>query len=135
MTATHMTEDQAVNLVRNALLASGHEMGKDGDHWPVIKATAFSIMKDYEDWKISQNVFAEVKQHYKDMVGELQELAKRCPEESKPKVNAIITDLLELYGACFTPIDRHDLHVTDEDYAPHIRRAEEIIKALEEDNG
>ena len=34
-----MTDDQAVNLVRNSLLVAGQEMGHDGDHWPVIKST------------------------------------------------------------------------------------------------
>ena len=40
-----------VSLVRNALLVAGHEMGANGDHWPVIKSTIHSIMKDWEDLK------------------------------------------------------------------------------------
>lgn len=135
MTANHMSEAQAVNLVRNALLAAGVEMGKDGDHWPVIKATATSIMRDYENWCIEKNVFDEAKKHYKDMIMELQALSKNCTPESKPAINSAIAELLELYSACFTEVDVHNITITEEDDAPHIRRAEVIIKTLEDANG
>jgi hypothetical protein len=135
MATQGMTEGQAVNLVRNALLAAGHEMGEGGDHWPVIKATIQSIMKDYEDWQIEQNVFAEVKKHYRAMINELEVLSKNCPAESKAKVEELVTNLLDLHNACFTPMERKHLHISEKDFAPHLRRADAIIKTLEDDNG
>ena len=135
MAAQGMTEGQAVNLVRNALLAAGHEMGEDGDHWPVIKATIQSIMKDYEDWQIEQNVFAEVKKHYRAMIAELENLSKNCPAESKSKVEELVANLLDLHHACFSPVDRKHLYVAREHYVPHVKRAKAIIDTLEEDNG
>ncbi|MGE3624190.1 MAG: hypothetical protein AB7H77_10030 [Bdellovibrionales bacterium] len=135
MAATEMTEEQKVFILRNALLVAGEEMGRDGDHWPVIKSTVHSIMKDYEDWKTEQNVFAEIKSHYQGMIADLQKLADECSKDSKPKVLSTIATLLELYSACFTPIDNSEIHITKEDMAPHILRADAIIKTMESDNG
>jgi len=50
-TTKPMPEEQMVHLMRNALLVAGHEMGADGDHWPVVKATIHSLMKDWEDFE------------------------------------------------------------------------------------
>ena len=129
-----MTEAQAVDLVRNALVVAGHELGKDGDHWPVIKSTVHSIMRDYEEWEVGKNTFAEVRKHYREMITELRDLSEKCPEESKAQVNALVADLLQLYTACFTPVDRNYLQITEEEFPPHVKRAAAIIDTLEEDD-
>ena len=63
-----MTEEKMVTLVRNALLAAGHEMGKNGDHWPVIKSTIEKVMKDWENLKIERDITAELKEKFGDTV-------------------------------------------------------------------
>ena len=71
-TTKPMPEEQMVHLVRNALLVAGHEMGKDGDHWPVVKSTIHSLMKDWEDLKVERNVHAELKKHVYAQLDEME---------------------------------------------------------------
>jgi hypothetical protein len=129
-----MTEEQAVNLVRNALLVAGQEMGAEGDHWPVIKSTVHGIMKDFENLKVERNVFAEYKKHYEDMIRQMQTLCSNSPEDIKPVIRESIFELIEIYNATFSPINDEVGHVGEEARPLHLKRAELIVKSLEEEN-
>jgi len=126
-----MTEAQAVNLVRNALIVAGQEMGAEGDHWPVIKSTVLSIMKDWEDLQVERNISAEVKQHYGEMISGLEKDLELCPPEARPEAERVIKKMREHYQARFSPMDMTMFVVCDADIPIHIKRAETIIKTLE----
>ena len=125
-----MTEEQMVGLVRNALLVAGMEMGAEGDHWPVIKDTIFSIMRDWEDLKTERCVSAAVKEHYEKLLKELETIRAGSPEQLKKEIDAALIDLRALYSACFAPVN--DLYFSDADEEPpsHIKRAKVIIDSL-----
>jgi len=134
MAAKQMTEAQMVNLVRNALLVAGTEMGETGDHWPVIKSTVHNIMKDYEDLKIERNVFEEIKKYYESMMQELHALGDQSPPEVKREIEITLKSLTELYDASFTSAHEHNMYIDPEQLPMHIKRAIAITKTLENDN-
>jgi hypothetical protein len=132
---THMSEEQAVNLVRNALLVAGAEMGTDGDHWPVIKSTVYSVVKDYEDLKIERNVSEELKKYYGGIIENVQKNLHLCPLHQQDEVRKILQEMKDIYQARFEePVDQTMFVVCDADKPIHIQRMQEIIKTLESEN-
>lgn len=129
-----VTEDQMINLVRNALLVAGEEMGAEGDHWPVIKSTIHDIMKDYEDLKIEQNVHQELKIQLTALLNEMDENLKTCPADIKPAVEEKLKQLHELHDAYFSSIDKTSLRLSDDEKPVYLKRAEILIDTLEDDN-
>jgi hypothetical protein len=107
-------------------------MRPDGDHWPVIKATATSIMKDYEDWKIEHNVLDEVKTHFQSMIRELQALRDESPAKVRKEIDGTIISMLELYNASFSPVHEHDMYIDENNMPLHMKRAKNIVKLLED---
>jgi thiamine pyrophosphate-dependent acetolactate synthase large subunit-like protein len=130
-----MTEAQAVNLVRNALLVAGQEMGREGDHWPVIKSTVLQIMKDHENLQIERNVSVELEKHCRDVLKEMEKSIEHCPLEMLNEAKAAMKDLWEMHNAYFQPIDHTMFVVCDDDIPIHIKRAETIISTLGGDHG
>ena len=136
MTAKISTEEQMVGLVRNALLVAGHEMGDEGDHWPVINSTIASIMKDLEALQTELNVSAEIKIHFGEIIRKLEEGLHLCEAELRPEAEKLVKNLREIYEARFAPMDMTTIEVpADMEIPVHIKRAEAIIKTLEDENG
>ncbi len=134
MTAKQMSEEQMVNLVRNALMVAGTEMGAEGDHWPVIKSTVYNIMKDWEDLKIEQRVHDEIGAQISIALKDLEKSVKECPAEIKPEMDKMMQELSDLYDAEFTPTDESKIIASADEMPLHIKRAKEIIKTLEGDD-
>jgi cobalamin biosynthesis Co2+ chelatase CbiK len=132
---SEMTEAQMVNLVRNSLVVAGHEMGEDGDHWPVIKATVHSIMKDWENLQIERNVLSEFKTQYEHIMKELREIRAEAPDAAKKEIDSMLVDLQQIYDASFAAVYERDTYIDEDDIPPHMQRAEAIIETLEADNG
>ena len=125
------SEEQVINLVRNALLVAGQEMG-DGDQWPVIKDTLYKVMKDYEDLKIERNVQAELKKHVYEQLNEMDRILMTCSEGERIDAAPKVRELREIYDAYFSPTDKSKLSLNDEDTPIHIKRAENLILSLED---
>jgi hypothetical protein len=130
MATKEMTEEQAVNLLRNSLLVAGHEMGAAGDHWPVIKATVHDLMKDQENYRIEQNVMAEARHQYEGAIRELEALCETSPEAAKVEIRAAVKELRELCAATFEPVDNKNVYLNIEDLPPHLKTAKAIIDTL-----
>jgi predicted exporter len=130
----NLSEGQAVNLVRNALLVAGHEMGEDGDHWPVIKSTIHQMMQDYEQLKIERNVDDELKVHLGEQLAIMESRVKECPVEIRAQQMRLLREMREVYEAYFASIDEDQIVVMEDDVPDYIKQAEEIILTLEEDD-
>jgi hypothetical protein len=129
--AKEMTEAQMVGLVRNALVVAGHEMGEDGDHWPVINATVDSIMNDWEEAKIQRDVDAELKTHLYRQLEIMENDLPNCDAELRAELAPRLKDLRELYDSYFSPLDAAAAEPIREDEMPaYIKRAETIIATL-----
>ncbi|MER2519422.1 MAG: hypothetical protein ABTQ34_01900 [Bdellovibrionales bacterium] len=125
-------EARMLNLMRNALIVAGHEMGETGDHWPIIKATIYQIANDYEQVKISRNVDEEMKIHLYHELGEMERHLPECADDLRPKVAAELEKLREIFDAYFAPYDESKIPINEDELPPHILRAREIISTLEE---
>lgn len=123
-----------LKIMRNALIVAGDEMGKTGDHWPVVKATIYAIANDYEEARINRDVDAEMKIHLYHELEEMERHLPECCEEIRPKVAAELKQLRDVFDAYFAPTDENAIPINDDDLPPHILRAREIVKTLEEDN-
>lgn len=134
MTEVRITEDQLVGLVRNALLVAGQEMGETGDHWPVIKATIYSIMKDWETLKTERNVHEELRIHLYAELDRLEEILATRPLESQAIDGPKLKKLREIYDAHFTPPADDETLLDDDDKPMHVKRAEAIILSLGEND-
>lgn len=134
MTTAAMTEEQMVHLVRNALAVAGQEMGAEGDHWPAIKSTIHSIMKDWEDLKIERNVNAELEKHYGAILDQMEKDLELCPLKLRPEAQRIVKEMREMYDACFAPADVTMFVTCDAEIPIHIQRAQTIIKTLEDEH-
>jgi hypothetical protein len=110
-------------------------MGDEGDHWPVINSTVDRIMKDWEEQQIERNVDAELKQHYSDILAQMEVDLALCPPDLRSKAEKVIKNIRELIEARFGPIDATLFVVCDADIPIHIKRAEAIIRTLEDHNG
>lgn len=130
-----MSEERAVHLVRNALLVAGQEMGEDGDHWPVIKSTIHSVMKDYEDLKVERNVSEELRKYYAGIIANVEKNLSKCPADKQPDVQKILHEMREIYNARFEEPVGKIMYVTcDADEPIHIKRMKNIIETLEVDD-
>lgn len=127
-------EARMLNLMRNALIVAGDEMGKTGDHWPVIKTTIYQIANDYEQVKINRDVDAEMKIHLYHELETMESHLPDCNEDIRPKVAAELKQLREIFDAYFAPYDERAIPINEDELPPHILRAREIISTLEEDN-
>jgi len=134
MSEARITEEQMVMLVRNALLVAGHEMGVDGDHWPVIKSTIHSIMKDWENLKIERNVQAEMRLHIYDQLDEMDQILVTCSAEVQADTGPKLKQLREIYDAYFDTVDAENLAVDENKIPAHVKRAQAIIMTLEDDD-
>lgn len=97
-----------LNLARNALLVAGHEMGADGDHWPVIKAAVHGLARAYEAMKIEEEVTRQLRVHMKDALDEYEQLVDQHGDELDTaqcaELQSFIHDMRELYSARFDPV-------------------------------
>lgn len=136
-------DDKMVHLARNALLVAGMEMGKEGDHWPVIKANIHALMRDYENLKIETAVQEELKEHVGKIIGELEHDLTTCPPGTKAKAEPHIRKMRELYDAMFAPTDAATEAVATQDgaaeeetgYVPWKSSAAIIDTLLEDHDG
>ncbi len=138
-TATKVViNDQTVNMTRNALLVAGLEMGKEGDHWPVIKANIHALMRDYEKLKIEKAVQEQLKEHLDQIIGDYEALLERSDDEFRNAMAPHVRGMREVYDAMFAPTGRtetsYDILAEDEDrrYVPW-KSSAVIIKSLTED--
>jgi hypothetical protein len=126
-----LTEAQMVQLTRNALLVAGQEMGETGDHWPVIKSTIHSIMKDWEQLQIERNVHAELKIQLYEQLREMERILPTCTADVQADAAPKLKELREVYDAYFTDIDEDKLILDDAEVPQHVKRAKAIIETLE----
>ena len=133
MTTKPISEEQAVHLVRNALLVAGQEMG-NGDQWPVVKDTIYKIMKDFEDLKIERDVHAELKKHIYAELDEMDRILFTCNETDRADAAPKLKKLREIYDAYFEPVDGRQLHISDDSVPAHVVRAENLLMSLEGEN-
>ena len=134
-TTPAMSEDRMVDLVRNALLVAGHEMGEEGDHWPVVKSTIHSIMKDWEDLKIERNVSAELRAYLDHIIGNAENNLHLCPDHQRSEAEKIVKEMRDIYHACFEEVTEQTMYVIcDADVPIHVMRMQEIISTLEDNH-
>ena len=131
-----MSEADIKKLVRNALMVAGQELGENGDHWPVIKNTITELMRDWEALDAEREAQAELKKHLYTQLAEIEDIVRNCSPEAQADTAPRLAELRELYDAMFDKTDEVLMDLTDdmnEDEKPiHIRRAEAIIKTMEE---
>ena len=130
-TKQHISEAEAVMLVRNALLVAGQEMG-EGDQWPVIKSTINDIMQDYENLQIERNVNSEMKKHLYEQLEEMERILPTCPKDEQAEVAPLLTELREIYDAHFSEIDESKIVAEEENIPEHAKRASLIMSQLME---
>lgn len=131
-------DDKMVHLARNAMLVAGMEMGKEGDHWPVIKANIHSLMRDYENLKIETAVQEELREHVGKIIGEMERSLTDCSAATKAKAEPHIRKMRELYDAMFAPADEAVVAaaaVADEEETGYVpwKSAKAIIETLSEE--
>jgi len=126
-------EEQMVHLVRNALLVAGQEMG-NGDHWPVVKSTIYSIMKDWETLKIERHVDAEMKSHLYAQLKEMEDGLPACSPEARKALEPKIKELREVCDAYFSDLDRSAVFYDADRMPEHIKRMNTILITLEDNN-
>lgn len=129
--AKEMTEAQMVGLVRNALLVAGYELGKTGDHWPVINATIKSIASDWEESQIQKNVDEEMKIHLYEQLGIMEKGMADCSPAVRAELTPVLKELRELYDCYFSSLDDRAVQpIRDEEIPVYVKRAEAIIATL-----
>ena len=97
-----------LNMARNALLVAGHEMGADGDHWPVIKAAVHGLARAYDAMKIEEEVTRQLRTHMKAALDEYAQLLDDHGDEldldQKRELETFVGNMRELYQARFEPV-------------------------------
>lgn len=137
-----MTETEMKNLVRNALMVAGQEMGAEGDHWPVVKETIRDVLRDWEALRVERNVHAEMKSNLYQELAAMDQILLTCTEEEQKAIAPYLAQLRELCDAFFADTGKEELYLADDnelylddaDKPLHIRRAEAIIETLREDD-
>ncbi len=127
-----LSEAQMVQLVQNALVVAGDEMGASGDHWPVINSTIRDIMQDWEELQVERAVHEEMKKHLYTQLDEMDRVLPVCTAAVIAEVGPKLKELREIYDAYFTAIDENGLYFGDMDMPMHVKRAEAIIQTLEQ---
>lgn len=136
-------DDRMVHLARNAMLVAGMEMGKDGDHWPVIKANIHAMMRDYEQLKIERAVQEQLREHVGKIIGDYEKLLVTCDDKTKERMTPHVRKMRELHEAMFSPlatsIHQATPHANDEDAEPGTytpwQSSAKILKSLTEEVG
>jgi hypothetical protein len=131
--AKEMTEAQMVGLVRNALLVAGHEMGENGEHWPVVNATIHSIAKDWEESRLEDAADEEMKTHLYQKLESMEKGLAECSPDLRAELLPKLKELREAYDAYFLPLDEKAATIQEEEVPIHIKRAEAIISTLRGD--
>lgn len=136
-TTIEMSEKDMKTLVRNALMVAGQEMGETGDHWPVIKNTITDIMRDWEELQAERDYQEEMKEHLYGQLKAMEDVLATCSTETQTEVAPRLRELREIYDAHFVKPEHEMIDLTDVDDTEkplHIKRAEAILKTLEEDD-
>ncbi len=129
-----LREADMKSLIRNALMVAGQEMGKDGDHWPVIKNTITDVMRDWEELEIERTIHAELQHQMSRYLDDMLEVLKTCKPSVQKAAAPYIKELREIYDAAFSTPDEEFYDLSDEDKPIHIKRAEAIIDTLFDDS-
>ncbi|MDD3181835.1 MAG: hypothetical protein PHD48_03405 [Alphaproteobacteria bacterium] len=127
-------ETDMKNLIRNALMVAGHEMGETGDHWPVVKNTITDVMRDWEELEIERTINAELKHQMTRYLDDMQEVLKTCTPSVQKAAIPYIRELRDIYEAAFSPPDEEILDLQEDEKPMHIKRAEAIIDMLFDDS-
>src|SRR4051812_33616860 len=94
-----------LNMARNALLVAGHEMGSEGDHWPVIKAAVHGLARAYDAMKVEEEVANQLRTHMKNALDEYQSLVESYGDDltviQKDELEKFIDDMRDIYSARF----------------------------------
>lgn len=94
-----------LNMARNALLVAGHEMGSEGDHWPVIKAAVHGLARAYDAMKVEEEVANQLRTHMKAALDEYQALVESYGDDltavQKDELEKFIDDMRDIYSARF----------------------------------
>ncbi|QQR69347.1 MAG: hypothetical protein IPI58_01295 [Alphaproteobacteria bacterium] len=135
-------EEQAlVQAACNAVILAGQEMGADGDHWPLIKATLHGMIEDYRDLRIERAVSKEMEDHLGTLINDYESLLNLCPRELAEQIAPMIAQMREVYEARFVPPERKIMSLkadqdsdltTNADFVPW-RSAQALILSLTED--
>jgi hypothetical protein len=132
-------DDKMVHLARNAMLVAGMEMGKEGDHWPVIKANIHALMHDYENLKIELAVQEQLKEHVGKIISEYENFLKTCDEATRQKVEPHVRKMRDVHDAMFAPTAQNAEQGLDDDedggYQPWKSSAAIIKGLMEEKDG
>lgn len=132
-------DDKMVHLARNAMLVAGMEMGKEGDHWPVIKANIHTLMRDYENLKIELAVQEQLKEHVGKIIGEYEKFLLTCDDATRQKVEPHVRKMRDVHDAMFAPTAQNAVPSTEEDdgdgYQPWKSSAAIIKSLMEEKDG
>jgi hypothetical protein len=94
-----------LHIARNALLVAGQEMGAEGDHWPVIKATVHGIAREYDQLQAERRVSAELKKHIAGALEEYERIVAASPEDLARDLRPIVRDMWDVFHARFDPVD------------------------------
>jgi hypothetical protein len=100
-----MIDEKLVYLARNAMLISGMEMGKDGDHWPVIKANIHAMMRDYEQLKIELAVREELREHVGTIIKKYEQFLTECDQDTRDQYAPHVQEMRDVYDAMYAPVD------------------------------
>ncbi len=129
--AHNMSEEQMVGLVRNALLVAGYEMGKTGDHWPVVNDTIHKIAADWEESRIQKNVDDEMKIHLYEQLAIMEKGLPECSPAIRAELAPVLKELRDVYDSYFTPMDAKAVApVRNEEIPVYIQRAQTILATL-----
>jgi hypothetical protein len=128
-----VNEELMLQIVRNALLVAGKEMG-DGDHTPVINATIHGLAKDWEDIKNKRAAISEVQKHCDFVIAELTDIRNdaRCEDHLRASIDTAIGEIKDAYDAAFAPVDPGEVYMDPTLVNLNYKRAERIIRSLED---
>ncbi len=97
-------EEVYVRVAKNALLIAGHEMGRDGDHWPAIKAAIYGITREFEALTVEEDVSAELETHLQELINRYATVMENAPVALQKELRPIIDEMQEVYNARFEPV-------------------------------
>lgn len=129
-----LRETDMKNLIRNALMVAGHEMGDEGDHWPVVKNTITDVMRDWEELEIERAIHAELKHQMTRYLDDMMEVLKTCKPSVQKEAAPYIRELRDIYDAAFSNPEEEILDLAEEEKPMHIKRAEAMIDMLFDDS-
>jgi hypothetical protein len=126
-----MTETQMVGMIRNAVLVAGYEMGKEGDHWPVINDTIHSIARDWQEVQTQKDVDAELQVHLYEQLAAMEQELPNCDPQLRAELEPKLKELREIYDSYFMPLSRSAIvPILDCEIPMYLKRAEAIVETL-----